>query len=210
MALASTYTLKSNGRKINTTSVFLTIPLCQHYRTLSKTGLFETTNSHLCSMTVGSYGLWRKSLTIVQGGPYLRRQVHGDRCTAGYEAHRNFADETIYLLANTIRNEVVTIHRSQEALKMLSVYTWISFSIKRSVKKQDQRKIVLNTGHEYGIIEKTVTILHIEKKGQILDTCERFHIHEIGKQNLQLNDNFTETFNPIYNTIIFTYLAKHN
>jgi hypothetical protein len=27
---------------------------------------------------------------------------------------------------------------------------------------------------------------------------------EISKQNIQLNDNFTETYNPIYNTIIST------
>jgi hypothetical protein len=43
--------------------------------------------------------------------------------------------------------------------------------------------------------------VHIEKKGQMLDTYERFHIYEISKQNLQLNDNYAE----IYNTIISTY-----
>jgi hypothetical protein len=50
-----------------------------------------------------------------------------------------------------------------------------------------------------------MTILHTEKKVEMLDTYERFHIYEISKQNLQLNDNFTETYNPIYNTIISTY-----
>jgi hypothetical protein len=48
-------------------------------------------------------------------------------------------------------------------------------------------------------------ILHVEKKGRTLDTYERFHMYEITKQNLQLNDNFTETFNPIYDVIIATY-----
>jgi hypothetical protein len=48
-------------------------------------------------------------------------------------------------------------------------------------------------------------ILHIEKKGKMLDTYEKFHIHEISKQNIQLNNNFAETYNPIYDLIIATY-----
>jgi hypothetical protein len=47
-------------------------------------------------------------------------------------------------------------------------------------------------------------ILHIEKKGPMPDTYERFHIHEIGKQKIQLN-NFTQTYNPIY-CDVFTVL----
>jgi hypothetical protein len=42
--------------------------------------------------------------------------------TGGCEVHTNFADESICLLAGNVRNEVVTIHRSQAALKMLSLY----------------------------------------------------------------------------------------
>jgi predicted GIY-YIG superfamily endonuclease len=56
---------------------------------------------------------------------------------------------------------------------------------------------ILDTGHEYETIEKTMKILHIEKKGQMLDTHERFCIYEISKQNLQLNDNYAEIYNPI-------------
>jgi hypothetical protein len=44
--------------------------------------------------------------------------------------------------------------------------------------------------------------------GRALDTYERFHIYEITKQSLQLNDNFTETFNPIYDVIIANYQYK--
>jgi hypothetical protein len=36
----------------------------------------------------------------------------------------NFADESICVLANSVRNEVVTIHRSQVVLKMLSHYMY--------------------------------------------------------------------------------------
>jgi hypothetical protein len=35
------------------------------------------------------------------------------------EAHTNFANESAFLVADNICNEVVTIHRSQEVLKML-------------------------------------------------------------------------------------------
>jgi hypothetical protein len=54
-------------------------------------------------------------------------------------------------------------------------------------------------------MEKAMKILHIEKKGQVLDTYERFHIYEISQRNIQLNDNFAETYNPIYNVIIAAY-----
>jgi hypothetical protein len=48
-------------------------------------------------------------------------------------------------------------------------------------------------------------ILHISKKGRAVDTYERFHIYEISKQNMQLNNNLTEACNPIYDVIIATY-----
>jgi hypothetical protein len=54
---------------------------------------------------------------------YFDDRLHGDRCTAGCGAHTNFADESACLKADNVRNEVVTIHRSQEMLKMLSLYT---------------------------------------------------------------------------------------
>jgi hypothetical protein len=69
------------------------------------------------------------SLTpVLQGGSYLWRPVHGsvlhgDRCAAGCEAHTDFSDESLCLLTDNVRNEVVTIDRSQEVLKMLSLYT---------------------------------------------------------------------------------------
>jgi hypothetical protein len=47
----------------------------------------------------------------------------GDQCTTGCEAHTNFADESACLMVDNVWNEVVTIHRSQEVLKMLSHYT---------------------------------------------------------------------------------------
>jgi hypothetical protein len=54
-------------------------------------------------------------------------------------------------------------------------------------------------------MERAVKILHVEKKGQMLDTYKRFHKYEISKQNMQLNDNFAETCNPICDIIITAY-----
>jgi hypothetical protein len=49
-------------------------------------------------------------------------EIHSDRCTATCEAHTNCPDESARLRADNVRNEVVTMRRSQ-LLKMLSLYT---------------------------------------------------------------------------------------
>jgi hypothetical protein len=53
-------------------------------------------------------------------------------------------------------------------------------------------------------------ILHIQEKGPMLDTYERYHIYEISKQGIQLNDNFAETYDPMYEVIMATYHSKNN
>jgi hypothetical protein len=96
-------------------------------------------------------------------------------------------------------------------VKMLTKYTGWTFKTRykehtRDVNNNGQyskfTQHIIETGHEYDMIEKTMKILHIEKKSQIVSTCERFHIYEINEQNLQLHDNFTETYNPIYDMIL--------
>jgi hypothetical protein len=64
---------------------------------------------------------------------------------------------------------------------------------------------ILETGHAYGTIEDTLSILHRERKGVLMNTLEQFHIHKLTKENLQLNDTYTDTYNPIFDLII-----KHN
>jgi hypothetical protein len=44
-------------------------------------------------------------------------------------------------------------------------------------------------------------ILHIEKKGTMLNVQENFRIYEI-KQNLQLNEALTYTYNPVFNVLL--------
>jgi hypothetical protein len=72
---------------------------------------------------------------------------HDDRCTAGCEAHTNSADESACLTADNVRNEVVTIHRSHEVLKMLSLYTQISSVFNCFVKKTQVQQPFLHLQH---------------------------------------------------------------
>jgi hypothetical protein len=55
----------------------------------------------------------------IQGGSY----TFVDQCTAGCETHANFADESVCLLADNVGDEVLTVHRLQVVLRMLSLYT---------------------------------------------------------------------------------------
>jgi hypothetical protein len=49
---------------------------------------------------------------------------------------------------------------------------------------------ILNTGHAYGCMRDTMTILNSIGKGAHMNTLEKFHIYEISKQGLHLNDQF--------------------
>jgi hypothetical protein len=49
--------------------------------------------------------------------------LHGDQSTASCEAYTDFAYVSTCLMADNIEDEVVTIHRSQEMLKILFRYT---------------------------------------------------------------------------------------
>jgi hypothetical protein len=55
-------------------------------------------------------GIYREDFYFVDR--FHGSALHDDRCTAGCEVHTNFADESVCLMANNVRNEVVTIHRS--------------------------------------------------------------------------------------------------
>jgi hypothetical protein len=57
---------------------------------------------------------------------------------------------------------------------------------------------MLNTGRAYNTIEKTVEVLQMKKKGQLLITLESFHIYDLSRQKLQLNDTFIDIHNPIF------------
>jgi hypothetical protein len=64
---------------------------------------------------------------------------------------------------------------------------------------------ILDTQNTYSNIQETMDILHIEKKGPLMNTLEQFHIYSLWKENLQLNDIYTDIHNPIFNVIINHY-----
>jgi hypothetical protein len=61
---------------------------------------------------------------------------------------------------------------------------------------------ILNTENAYGCTEDTITILHNTAKGAHMNTLEKFHIYDISKQGMHLNDTFTDITNPIFETLI--------
>jgi hypothetical protein len=57
---------------------------------------------------------------------------------------------------------------------------------------------ILETGHTYNMMDQTMEVLHIEKKGHKLNTLERLYIYDLTKKGLQMNDTFTDMHNPIF------------
>jgi hypothetical protein len=61
---------------------------------------------------------------------------------------------------------------------------------------------ILETTHTYDTTDRTMKILHIEKKGQKLKTSYTRKIYDATKKSLQLNDTFTDIHNPIFEVLI--------
>jgi hypothetical protein len=58
-------------------------------------------------------------------------------------------------------------------------------------------------------MEDTLDILHIERKGPLMNTLERFHIYKLSKENMHMNNTYADTCNPIFN-LITKYYKKHH
>jgi hypothetical protein len=63
---------------------------------------------------------WQPDITFNDRTPFLSNTALQFTVTGALPAHANFAVESACLMADNIRNEVVTIHRSQVVFKMLS------------------------------------------------------------------------------------------
>jgi hypothetical protein len=57
-------------------------------------------------------------------------------------------------------------------------------------------------------MDQTLKVLHVEKKGLKLKTLERFYIYDLTKRGLQLNDIFTDTFNPIFDILVKAHVSN--
>jgi hypothetical protein len=61
---------------------------------------------------------------------------------------------------------------------------------------------IITQGHTFDTFQNTMEILHIHEKGTYLNTLERYHTHMEAKNNNHLNEDLSETSNPIFDTII--------
>jgi hypothetical protein len=84
------------------------------------------------------------------------------------------------------------------ALAKLSVLLWNAYQ--KYTSKYAQH--ILDTGHAYGKIEETMDVIHVTGKGRLLNTLERFYIYDLSKNKLQMNDTYTDTYNPIFDLSI--------
>jgi hypothetical protein len=63
-------------------------------------------------------------------------------------------------------------------------------------------KHLLDTNHQLHPMENSMTILCYQQKGRKLNTLEQFHIYKVTKEGKQLNEQHTEKYNPIFETIL--------
>jgi hypothetical protein len=68
---------------------------------------------------------------------------------------------------------------------------------------------ILESQHTCGPITDTTEILHLDKKGQLMNTWERYHIHRLSKDGLRLNDTYADTYNPIFR-LLNSYSLENN
>jgi hypothetical protein len=61
---------------------------------------------------------------------------------------------------------------------------------------------ILDKGHGYGKMEETVDVIHITREGHLLNTLDRFHMYDLSKEKLQMNDTYADTFNPIFDQLL--------
>jgi hypothetical protein len=73
--------------------------------------------------------------------------------------------------------------------------------IKNNNSKSGYSNHILNTGHSYGNVTDALEIIKIERKGKHLNTLERYHIYEISKEGIHMNDIHDETHNQIFEVI---------
>jgi hypothetical protein len=62
-------------------------------------------------------------------------------------------------------------------------------------------KQLLESQHSLHPIENSLTILHHQKEGRMLNTLEQYHIYKATKTGNQLNDHYTDTTNAIFETL---------
>jgi hypothetical protein len=72
-------------------------------------------------------------------------------------------------------------------------------AIKANEQNPKYAQHILDKGHKYGTVNKTLEILHIEKKGHLINTLEIFHIHlSMALQSFVGPWSLFQSLNPIH------------
>jgi hypothetical protein len=74
--------------------------------------------------------------------------------------------------------------------------------IRNNRTKTGYSQHIINIGHEYGNIEKTLNVLNVQKKGALLNILEKFHIYKKQKADNLLNESSTDIYNLIFELLL--------
>jgi phosphopentomutase len=73
---------------------------------------------------------------------------------------------------------------------------------KYNKNKSKYAQHLVDNKHAIGRMEDIMEIVHITKKGKMMDTLEGFHIYKETKAGNQINDRMTVKENTIFETVI--------
>jgi hypothetical protein len=66
-------------------------------------------------------------------------------------------------------------------------------------------KHLLEEGHSLQPMDSCMKVLEYQRKGQKLNTLEQYHIYSLTKTEQPLNEQYTDTQNPIFESILKVY-----
>jgi hypothetical protein len=72
----------------------------------------------------------------------------------------------------------------------------------RTAKKSLYTKHLIEQQHTLHTMETCMTTLHFQQKSRKLNTTEQFHNYEATKTGKQLNEQYTEKHNTIFETVL--------
>ena len=73
---------------------------------------------------------------------------------------------------------------------------------KHNNKKSKFAQHLLEEGHAIGNMDDIMKVIHITRKGRMLNTLESFHIYKETKAGNQINDKMTSKENKIFEAIL--------
>ena len=61
---------------------------------------------------------------------------------------------------------------------------------------------VIEEGYNFGPMNEIMEVVHIAKKGRMLDTLEKLYMYKETKRDSQINDKPTIQSNPIFEVLV--------